>query len=187
MPFSAADYPERDARPVSFLSHSWRRPLGISEATSCRVSRCMLPKEEHNFTYRTATDHQISQTAGNLLTHPSLSSQTFHAAWRLRGFGKAAGAIVRSSSGGTMTPPPSPTESSLTASRWGEMRGDETAEDLHWSIIKSASSTEGEWLFVSTQAIKCSNLWEATHNTGTYRHSCPQQTFLHWQTLRSPG
>lgn len=166
---------------------SWRRPLGSSEGTSCRVSQRMLPKEEHNFTYRTATDHQISQTAGNLLARPSLSSPAFHAAWRWRGLGKATGGIVRSSSGGTMTPPPSPTDSSLTASRWRRMRGDETAQDLHWSIIKSASNAEREWSFVSTQAIKCSNLWEATHNTGTYRHFCSQQTSLQWRTLRSPG
>lgn len=42
------------------------------------------------------------------------------------------------------------------------MQGDETAQDLHRSIIKSASNSEGEWLFVSTQSIKCSKLWEAT-------------------------
>lgn len=36
------------------------------------------------------------------------------------------------------------------------MQGDETAQDLHRSIIKSASNSEGEWLFVSTQSIKCS-------------------------------
>lgn len=35
---------------VSFLSPSWRRPPGISEETSCRVSQRMLPKAEHNFT-----------------------------------------------------------------------------------------------------------------------------------------
>lgn len=185
--FSAADYPERNALPWASsalaeegLLAAERRHLAEFHSACCQKKSTT----SHTGQQQITKYHKLQATCEHVHHY---HHQHFTPAWRLPGLGKSTGGIVRSSSGGTMTPPPSLTWSSLTASRGGRMRGDETAQGLHWSIIKSASNTEGEWSFVSAQAKKCSNLWEATHNTGAYRHFCPQQTFLQWRTLRSPG
>lgn len=153
---SAADFPKRNQ--LNFLNPCQTLLAPVQRHLAQFHSACWQ-KDEHNFTCRrTATAHWILQTADNLLkrTRPSLSP-AFHTA--SRGF---TGRIVRSPPESRMTVPPM-AELSLTASHWGTMQPDETAQSLHRSIIKSASNSEGEWLFVSTRSIKRNNLWEAAH------------------------
>lgn len=163
--------------PSQKLLASVRRHLARFHSWNC----VCWQKDEHNFTCRrTVTARWTLTTTDNLLkrTRPSLSP-AFHTA--LRDFGKVTGRIVCSPPGSRMMVPLM-AESSLTASRWGTMQPDETAQSLHRSIIKSASNSGGERLFVSTRSIKCSNLWEATHNIWTWRRFSPQQTYSdkHW-------